>query len=89
MPWAPDDRSRSARGALVESPVVELDVELSLDSRDAGDQVPQGRGALGLVGRLFGVELDNPPRRVPCSVFLHESGRYPRIASEAVRRMKE
>ena len=32
---------------------------------------------LGWSGRLFGVELADPPRRAPYSVILHESGRYP------------
>ena len=40
------------------------DVGLSLGSRGAGDQGPSG-GRLGRSGRLFGVELDDPPRRTP------------------------
>ncbi len=39
-------------------------------------RVPLG-GAWAGSGRLFGVELADPPRRAPYSVILHESGRYP------------
>ena len=60
------------------------DVGLSLGSRGAGDQGPSG-GRLGRSGRLFGVELDDPaPAGPPCSVFLHESGRYPLDAARPV-----
>ena len=65
LPWATVDRSCSARGAPGRALVVELDdVGLSLGSRGAGDQGPSG-GRLGRSGRLFGVELDDPPRRTP------------------------
>ena len=49
--------------------VVELDdVGLSLGSRGAGDQGPSG-GRLGRSGRLFGVELDDPPPPDPLVVY--------------------
>ena len=32
--------------------------------------------------RLFGVELNNPPRGVPCSVFPHECCRYPYVGRD-------
>ena len=65
LPWAPVDRSCSACGAPGRALVVELDaVGLSLGSRGASDQGPSG-GRLGRSGRLFGVELDDPPRRTP------------------------
>ncbi len=67
---APDDRQpqRARHGGST--------VGLSLDSPRCERPGPLWR-APGLVGRLFGVELDDPPRRPPCSVFLHESGRRP------------
>ena len=40
----------------------------------------QGFGLAARLGwslGLFGVEVDDSPRRAPYSVFLHESGRYP------------
>ena len=49
---------------------------VSLDSRGAGDQSPSG----GRLGRSGG---DDPPRRAPYSVILHESGRYPGLVSAA------
>ena len=69
--------ARSARGAPVESPVVGLDIGLLLDSRGATRSSGAVPGASR--ARLFGVELDNPPRGVPCSVFPHECCRYPAI----------
>ena len=55
-----------------------LDIGLLLDSRGATRSSGAVPGASR--ARLFGVELDNPPRGVPCSVFPHECCRYPFMA---------
>ena len=70
--------ARSARGAPLESPVVGLDIGLLLDSRGATRSSGAVPGASR--ARLFGVEIDNPPRGVPCSVFPRECCRYPCVA---------
>ena len=57
-PWATVDRS-SARRAPGRALVVELGAPTV-----RGDQGPSG-GRLGRSGRLFVVELDDPPRRTP------------------------
>ena len=51
------------------------DVGLSLGSRGAGDQDPSG-GRLGRSGRLFGVELDDPPRRTPLRAWNRTTARF-------------
>ena len=79
LPWAPVDRSCSARGAPGRALVVELD-----DCRTLARLPRCGRpGSLwagawaGPGGGCSASELADPPRRAPYSVILHESGRYP------------